>query len=238
MSIGIIGYGRFGKFISNYLVKHFQVYVYDKREIKFNSKVIISDLKTVASQEIVIIAVSIRNFEEVLKSVKNFVKSGSLVIDVCSIKEYPVKLMKKYLPQRVAILSTHPLFGPDSVKKGFKGNKIVVYPVRIGKKRYNEIIDFLEGVGLDVVDLDPTKHDQIMAYTQTLLHLVARSFPDEYDGVDVPKTLSYEKFNKLLKLLKNDSVYLFYDMLLYNKYSLEAIKKFYQKLSLLIRSCK
>lgn len=238
MNIGIIGYGNFGKFISKYLIKHFQVFVYDKKNIKQYSKVKISTLQKVASQDVVIIAVGIRNFEEVLKSIKPYVRKNSLVIDVCSVKEYPVGIMKRYLPRYVNILSTHPLFGPDSVRKGLKGNRIVVYPVRMKKEYFGKIKTVLSGIGLEIIELNPAEHDKIMAHTQMLMHLIARSLLVNKNEKNVATTENFQKLAGLFYVLMKDSNELFCDMIRYNRYSSEAYNEFLKKTNVLFNSCK
>ena len=63
----------------------------------------------------------------------------ALVIDVCSVKEYPVRLMKELLPERVSILATHPMFGPDSAAHALQGRKIVLCAERIADFAYQKI---------------------------------------------------------------------------------------------------
>ena len=46
------------------------------------------------------------------------------------LKTLPVEIMLRGLPPHVAILATHPLFGPQSARGGIRGLKIAVCPVR------------------------------------------------------------------------------------------------------------
>ena len=79
------------------------------------------------------IAVPVQQMEKVLRSIAKLVKPGALVIDVGSVKLKPAKLMKEILPAGVDIVGTHPLFGPQSGKKGIKNLNVVVCDVR-GKR--------------------------------------------------------------------------------------------------------
>ena len=46
-------------------------------------------------------------------------KENAVIVDVCSVKEYPVQWMRELLPANVSILATHPMFGPDSAADSF-----------------------------------------------------------------------------------------------------------------------
>src|SRR4030066_2499188 len=72
----------------------------------------------------VMICVSIDAFEEVVKKIAPSVREGQTVVDICSIKEQPVKIMHQYLGKAL-VLGTHPVFGPGS--RGVK-NKAYLLP--------------------------------------------------------------------------------------------------------------
>ncbi|RCK77340.1 MAG: Prephenate and/or arogenate dehydrogenase [Ignavibacteriae bacterium] len=226
MTVGIIGYGRFGRFLSKHMKNYFDVFAYDIKKIKPLPGVTVCNLSSAASKNIVIISVSIRNFKDVLISIKQFLREDSIIIDVCSVKEYPVRLMKKYLPKNVNLLGTHPLFGPDSFKQGSRNNKIILYPIRIKQEYYNIIKKELFKFGLEIIEMTPQKHDKIMAYTQTLLHLTARSFHNIMRREYYSTTTNYDKAIKIFNLLLKDSEELLEDMLKFNRYSEKAKMEF------------
>ncbi len=104
ISMGVIGFGRFGKLITKYLSEDFEVFVHSRsgkdKEIKKINAIPVS-LKEVCKKDIIIPCVPISAFEETLHKIKKIVKANSLVVDVCSVKEYPVNLIKN-------ILKSHP----------------------------------------------------------------------------------------------------------------------------------
>jgi prephenate dehydrogenase len=57
----------------------------------------------------VFLAVPIDSFEKVCKKHAKF-WGNHLLVDVCSVKEHPQKMLKKYAPSTCQILLTHPLF--------------------------------------------------------------------------------------------------------------------------------
>jgi prephenate dehydrogenase len=66
-----------------------------------------------------------------LKQIAALVKTDLLIIDVRSVRVYPVKWMKELLPESTQILATHPMFGPDSAAISLAGRKMVMCPVSI-----------------------------------------------------------------------------------------------------------
>ena len=108
MKVGIIGFGRLGKHLCRYLVQDFDVYVYDKENLsseiqKLGAKN--SSLGEICQLPIIIPIVPISEFENIILSIKDKISKDSLIIDVCSVKEHPTKIMQNLLPQEVSILA-------------------------------------------------------------------------------------------------------------------------------------
>ena len=228
-SLSIIGYGAFGKFIAGFLKPYFELYAYDVRKTKdIKTKedgIKFVSLKEAASKEIVILAVNMDHFENVVKKIKRFVRKDSLVIDVCSVKVEPVKIMKKHL--KCQIIATHPLFGPHSGRNGIKELKIVIYPVKIDATEFNVFKRFLKNrLKLNVIENTPQEHDREMAFIQVITHLVGRAV----NKTNLPdlklSTYSYEKLKEMARIVGHDSGALFRTIQRYNKFAPKVRKKF------------
>ena len=113
--VSIIGFGRFGAMLHSLLSKGFEVDVFDKNSID-NSDVNEVSLENALQNETIFIAVPIRDFENLVKDISKKISSGKTVIDVCSVKVFPKKVMLDNLSNETDIIATHPLFGPDSLK--------------------------------------------------------------------------------------------------------------------------
>ena len=113
--VSIIGFGRFGAMLHSLLSKGFEVDVFDKNSID-NSDVNEVSLEDALRNETIFIAVPIRDFENLVKDISKKISSGKTVIDVCSVKVFPKKVMLDNLSNETDIIATHPLFGPDSLK--------------------------------------------------------------------------------------------------------------------------
>jgi prephenate dehydrogenase len=222
--IGIIGFGRFGCLMSQYLARDFEVSVYDSggnaKEIEKTGAVAVT-FEQVCREEIVILPVPISVFRETLSKIKPLIREDALIIDVCSVKAYPVTLMHEILPESVSILATHPMFGPDSAADSLQGRKIVLCKERIQEERYQKIKSYLDGKGLHTIEATPDEHDRQISISLALTHFIGRSlseFGAEPLGID---TEGYKRLLHVLEVVENDTWQLFVDMHHYNPHARE-----------------
>ncbi len=226
-TIGIIGFGNFGRFMTQHLAPHFDVTVYDKRDITKEAKklgVKSAPLKETASKGIVILSVPVQRLEGVLKQIKPHLAEGTLVMDVSSVKVIPVQLMQKHLPPGTEFISTHPLFGPQSGKSGIKGMTIVVCPVRT--RRFAQVSAFLrDKLGLKVEEKTPRQHDAEMAETQTLAHFIAKALQEMGVKENGSPLATHRSLVALRNTVKGDSPELFDTIQSYNPFAAKARAK-------------
>ena len=161
-----------------------------------------------------------------LKRIKKHLKKGTLVIDVCSVKELPAKWMKEILPKHVQILATHPLFGPDSVSSSLRGKKIVLCKIRMPNLKYNLFKSYLKKKGLEIIETTPQKHDQDIANSLALTHFIGRSLIELNVKELQIDTKGYNRLLRILDTVKNDTWELFKDMNNYNPYATKTRKGF------------
>ena len=67
-TIGIIGYGRFGKVLANILQKGFSLRIHDIEEKESTSNVDFRTLESVLEEKIIFIAVPIHQFEKLIQN--------------------------------------------------------------------------------------------------------------------------------------------------------------------------
>lgn len=229
-SLGIIGVGAFGRFMTQHLASSFDVVVcdpyVDTTELVRAVSVKTGDLSQIAACNIIVIAVPVQKFESVLRELAPRLQSGSLVLDVASVKIKPSDLMQEILPSHVDIVGTHPLFGPQSGKNGIEGLNIVVTNIR--GKRSACVVDFLEKkLKLKVHQATPEEHDKELAYVQGLTHLLAKVVV----AMDLPKfrftTKTYDYMDQMVEMIRYDSEDLFRAIERENPFSSEAKKAFF-----------
>jgi len=231
--IGLIGFGRFGKLVVKHLSGDFKFYVYDKKDKKkeiMQNNASPATLGEACMQEIVILAVPISEIEGTSRNIRNLLKKNSIVIDVCSVKQYPAKLMKRILPLDIQILATHPMFGPDTASDSLEGRKIVLCRIRIQDQNYMQIKRFLEGKMMNVIETTPERHDREIAKSLVLTHFIGRALMDMKAPALEIDTRGYRDLIRIFDTVKNDTWQLFEDMNKYNKYSADARKNFVNSL--------
>ena len=221
--IGIIGFGRFGKVLAQLLEQQFELNIFDSFAAD-TDKHLLSDEKSVLACETIFMAVPIREFETVIKNMAPKLSKNTTIIDVCSVKMYPVSVMEKYLPEEVGIIATHPMFGPDSIDSNASLN-MMMHKVRDTQDCYDDWKTFFASKKFNVVELTPEKHDQLAANSQSVVHFVARVL-DDFGVQETP--IDTQGFKHLLGLVESnchDTWALFSDLQNYNPYSKDMVSK-------------
>lgn len=149
LTIGIVGFGRFGQFMARTFVKQHHTVVATSRsdyaDIARGMGVIHidgMDLHKFLQQnlDVIVLSVSIMSFQETVQKLASCLQQYAsetnnlplpLVVDVLSVKEHPRNIMLTCLPNSVDILCTHPMFGPDSAQHGWNGLNFVYERTRI-----------------------------------------------------------------------------------------------------------
>ncbi len=151
LTVGVIGFGRFGQFIGKSFVKYANVIGtsradYTKVANEMGAKYIpLSDMESFVLEEdldVIVVAVSIVSFEDTIKDLVPHLKkrietrgssSCPLIVDVLSVKEHARNVLLEHLPVECDILCTHPMFGPDSAKHGWQGHNFVFERTRVDR---------------------------------------------------------------------------------------------------------
>ena len=214
MKIGLIGYGRLGELLGRYIKQDFDLAIYDDQKEEFST-----NLDEVLNSNIVIIAVPISEIKNCLSSISPKLKSGTLVIDCCSVKEYPLQLMEELLPKDIEILGAHPMFGHDSIKDTLYGSKLVLCPERISEAHLSQIKNYLENYGIRVIETTAEDHDQQIAKSLILSHFIGKGLLDFGAKDLLIDTKGYRRLLRILSTVENDSDQLFIDMNKYNRYA-------------------
>ena len=152
LTIGVIGFGRFGQFIARSFQKYGHVVVTSRSDYTdiangMGVKYIPMDqMDDFLAQDIdvLVVATSILSFEQTIRNLVPHIEKdlqrraaqgdsvkGPLVVDVLSVKEHARQVMLDLLPPECDILCAHPMFGPDSGKHSWKGLNFVYEKTRV-----------------------------------------------------------------------------------------------------------
>ena len=188
----------------------YQVLIFDKSSIE-DKDVEFSSLEEVLECFLVFIAVPIRSFEDIIKEVSGYSLYNTTIIDVCSVKVYPVDIMKNHLPEHVGIIATHPHFGPDSYSP-FRELKTTVFPVRDTYNRFNEVKEIFESESIRTIHMEPNEHDRIAASSQGITHFIGRVLNESGVRSTDINTLGFNELLVVIEQTCNDSWELFKDL--------------------------
>jgi prephenate dehydrogenase len=177
MRTAILGAGKMGVWFAKFCKEKGDTIVIADRnaeklaKLKKELNVEVADFQTaVKGADRVLICVSISSFEEIVKKISPAIHQGQVVMDVCSIKEYPVNVMHQYL-KGALVLGTHPVFGPGS--NGVKHKAYVLTPTNPEEAAYAEKYKaWLEKEEAHVFIMTPQKHDELMTIVLGLPHFL------------------------------------------------------------------
>ena len=183
-----------------------------------------------ADHDVVLLAVPVPSMESVLQKLGPHTRKDGVVIDIGSLKQSPVELMLHYC--RGEVIGSHPLFGPSAKSL----NEQVVFVCPTGPGRWiGWFRNFLENAGARVVDVEPQKHDRLMASIQVLRHLLLLCFGRSLMQLDFDLAsglaVSGPWFSGLVNMLKNQleqSPALYADLAFHNPATEEVVEGFLQ----------
>lgn len=123
----------------------------------------------VAKNDVVIISVPIDVTEHVIAEVAPLMRTGSLLMDLTSLKTGPTNAMQKYAPADVEILGAHPMFGPTI--PNLHGQRFILTPIADRCRKWFPVIkEMLEESGAHIVVVGPEEHDRFVSVVQGLTH--------------------------------------------------------------------
>ena len=194
MRIAIIGAGKMGLWFAKFFLKEgYSVVLADRTKekllrLKKELAVETADFaEAVKNADRVLICVSISAFEEIVKKISPTIHDGQIVMDICSIKDVPVKTMHKHLKGGL-ILGMHPVFGPGSTT--IENKTIVLTPTNIQEEAFaSDFRKWLETKKARVFVMNPQKHDQLMSVVLGLTHFLGLVACDTLlEQADYPET--------------------------------------------------
>ncbi len=177
MRTAILGAGKMGVWFAKFCKEKGDTIVIADRnaeklaKLKVELQVETADFPTaVKDADRVLICTSISSFEEIVKKIAPATHKGQAIMDICSIKEYPVDIMHKYLKD-ATVLGTHPVFGPGS--NGVAHKAYVLTPTNPQEQAFAEQYkQWLEKEQAHVFIMTPKEHDDLMSIILGLPHFI------------------------------------------------------------------
>lgn len=168
-NVSIIGRGDFGQLLKNLCPKDVSCTTYGSKDTAAN-------IQTIGASDVVILSIPLASYPNVLEQLAPVLKPDTLLIDVCSVKIEPAKLIHQFLPNHQNLLITHPLFGPLSYNNGNQGKNqlTLVITESVGKKA--KIVEeyCAKKLKLRALHMSDQEHDKRMAEIHALTFFIAR----------------------------------------------------------------
>ena len=189
--ISIIGCGLIGSSIFKGLKKVGsikKIITYDNnksvneiiKKDKLSDEIFKSAGDAVKNSDLIIIATPISSFENVLNSIKDNLKTGSILTDTCSVKTGVSKIFKKMNLKNSICIPGHPVAGIENSgpKAGFadlfKNRWTILTPSKsTDENTIQKVSNFWESLGSKIKIMSDEDHDKILTFTSHLPHVVA-----------------------------------------------------------------
>jgi len=212
MRVAIIGgSGKMGRWFARFLLKEGKEVIITGRnerkllEAKQQLGVdIATNAEAVKHADAVLISVPIDNFEAVIEQICPYIRPKQAIIDITSIKVFPVETMHKHIKTGL-VLGAHPMFGPGT--KDIAGQNLVLTPTNKEEQALaQKVREFLEARGARITLMTPQQHDEMMTIILGLSHFIAIVSADTLLSIDklrLMRAISGTTYKALLTLVES-----------------------------------
>ena len=146
----------------------------------------------VKNADVVIVSVPVGSVDAVFKSLAECVSDNTVISDVGSTKRSVLRSAEKYLgPFSKNFVPAHPIAGTEesgveaSTAALFQGRRVILTPTDSTNDSAISVVQAMwQETGADVVVMDVDQHDEVLAATSHLPHLLAYSLVDTLSQLD------------------------------------------------------
>lgn len=142
--------------------------------------------EAIREADVVMLCMHPQGILDFLQEHRDHFKPGCLVTDVCGVKS-AIMAGAECLPETVDFIGCHPMAGTEfsgiqnAFAEMFQGSHLILTPRPGSDPAHVALMERLgEHIGCrDVVKTTPERHDQILAYTSQMMHIIAVSVCDD-----------------------------------------------------------
>ena len=154
--------------------------------------------KKLAQAELVLLAVPVKSFKEVLPNILTNISSKAILTDTGSVKSPLLKMMCSPKYKNIRFVGGHPIagsenFGPAAAKQDlFCGKRCILTPEEKTDKDLILVVRrFWESLGAKVSEMDSESHDQMFASVSHLPHILAYACIQAISNTDSQEALGH-----------------------------------------------
>ena len=198
--------------------------------------------EAVKDADLVILCVPVGAMEQVMLEIVPFLKTGSTISDVGSVKRAVINAVEPHLPTDVKFIPAHPLAGtehsgPESGFASLFDNRwcLLTDHGSADKEAQNKLTIFWKSLGANVEFMDADHHDLVLAVTSHAPHLIAYTMvgvADDLGKVTDSEVIKYSAagFRDFTRIAASDPT-MWRDVFLSNKEAtLEILGRFTEEL--------
>jgi len=238
LQIGIIGFGTFGQYLARRFSKQHKVRCTDQLDKSTDARKIGVDYfanydmaRFLKDIDVLVIAVPMVEFENVVLSLPGESLRGKLVVEVCPLSSYPKSILLRHLDQDVDIVSSHPMFGPGVHDDPYStatwdGRPFVYEKVRVADlRRCEAFLDIFGQARCQMVEMTAEQHDKSTADAEFVTHLTGRLLDHQLLPPTPVTSKEYAALCDLADMTSSDSFDLFYGMFKFNDRAKEHLNQ-------------
>ena len=178
----------------------------------------------VKETDIIVIATPIGAFRSIFLSIKPYLSAKTIIIDVGSVKHYVLTLAQECLGAKAKqFIPTHPIAGKENsgIEAAdamlFNNKKVILTPTKNNHPQDIKTIETLwQATGAIVNIMDAKTHDEILASTSHLPHILAFALIDYLSSQDNSYQYAAGGFKDFSRIASSNSV-MWRDICLSNK---------------------
>ena len=189
--ITIVGFGLIGSSIAREIKKHklskfvsacdiSSKHLTEIKKLKLADEVTPNLKQSMIGSDLIIISTPLSAYKEIFVTIKKFTNKNVLVTDVGSSKLEVVQMGEKILKNHAYFVPAHPIAGTEQSGPTagfvnlFKNRWCIITPCKLtNQNSKNKIKKLWEIFGSNVTMMNPKNHDNTMAITSHIPHLIA-----------------------------------------------------------------
>ncbi len=160
--------------------------------------VVYNDLNKISHSDLIILCTPISTYPRLIQQILKSIKKKTILTDIGSSKgNAHVQITKILSKSKIEYLSSHPMVGSE--KSGIKHSKVNMYKNKIvliidknsvKQSTYNQVNSFWLSIGSDTHIINKDKHDNLMAQTSHISHLMSYVFMESLPQSVIDNNLS------------------------------------------------
>jgi len=238
LRIGIIGFGSFGQFLAGRLSMNHDVACIDlidksaeaqKLGVDYYPHFQISNF--LHDLDVVVLAVPMIAFEDVVSSLPSDLLRGKLVVEVCPLNAHPKAVLLRHFGPETDIISSNPMFGPSShddpyTSTTWDGSPMVYEKVRVSDvKRCDKFLHIFEEARCQMVEMTAEEHDASTADAEFVTHLTGRLLDSNLLPASPVSSKEYAALCDVAEMTNGDSFDRFFGMFKFNANAKDHLNK-------------